>query len=827
MPSNLTIDPEIARRSYDLQIPAIPINAYDLSPTVELERRGADALRATLRLMVVVRQFETVLGALKSQGRYQDLEYGYVGPAHLSIGQEGVAAGTALALDVADHIFGSHRSHGEVIAKGLRAIEQLEAADLISIMSESTEGRLLSLLESRVDAEDARERAEQFLLLGLFAEIFGRESGFNRGMGGSMHAFFPPFGIYPNNAIVGASAGIAAGSALFQRAHGGKAIAVANLGDGSTGCGPVYEALNFASMAQFRTLWPAEHRGALPVLFLFVNNFYAMGGQPLGETHGYERLSRIAAGFASHNLHAETVDGTNALAVADAVERQRRHLLASDGPALLDIQCYRSVGHSTTDGNVYRSRSEIDSWRPYDPIEVLSAQLVDLGVIDGDHLAREMEHATDLVVSTARLAADRELCPEPDIARDPIVVGRLMFNGKSSPAPSHLCSDLLCDPAGSRRSRQIAKRARSGVDASGDVLSPSRAVTIRDALFEAILHRATHDPSLAVWGEEVREWGGAFGVYRGLAEILPYTRLFNSPISEAAIVATAVGYAMEGGRALIELMYADFVGRAGDEIMNQLAKWQAMSGGTLCLPVTLRVSVGSKYGAQHSQDVTSMLAQIPGLRIAYPVTPYDAKGILAGALASDDPTVILESQRLYEAVELFHPGGVPEGHYEIEAGKPALRRSGEHVTILSLGATLPRVLEAADLLAREGIMAEVIDARWVVPFDLDPVIESVSRTGHLLLVSDGGERGSILHTWANAVQWSARSALKTPPRVLGAPNWIVPNAQMENSYYPQTEDIVQIVRTELLAKPREARSTVRAPRLAAGPDTVSLTGRGL
>ena len=148
-------------------------------------------------------------------------------------------------------------------------------------------------------------------------------------------------------------------------------------------------------------------------------------------------------------------------------------------------------------------------------------------------------------------------------------------------------------------------------------------------------------------------------MHRGFADIIPYHRLFNSPISEAAIVSTAVGYALAGGRAIVELMYADFIGRAGDEIFNQLAKWQAMSAGELRLPVVLRVSVGSKYGAQHSQDWTSLVTHVPGLRVIYPATPHDAKGLMATALSGNDPTMVFESQRLYDRVETFEPDGVP------------------------------------------------------------------------------------------------------------------------------------------------------------------------
>ena len=151
-------------------------------------------------------------------------------------------------------------------------------------------------------------------------------------------------------------------------------------------------------------------------------------------------------------------------------------------------------------------------------------------------------------------------------------------------------------------------------------------------------------------------------MYQGLTESLPYHRLFNTPISEGAIVGTAVGFALEGGRAIPELMYCDFLGRAGDEVFNQLAKWQAMSGGYCRMPVVLRVSVGNKYGAQHSQDWTALAAHIPGLKVAFPATPHDAKGLMATALRGNDPVVFFESQRLYNQTEIFWPDGVPAAY---------------------------------------------------------------------------------------------------------------------------------------------------------------------
>ena len=160
---------------------------------------------------------------------------------------------------------------------------------------------------------------------------------------------------------------------------------------------------------------------------------------------------------------------------------------------------------------------------------------------------------------------------------------------------------------------------------------------LRDAIFEAIMDRFYKDASLIAYGEDNRDWGGAFAVYAGMTESLPYHRFFNAPIAEAAIVGTAIGYAMCGGRVIPEIMYCDFLGRCGDEVFNQLPKWQAMSGNVLKMPVVLRVSIGSKYGAQHSQDWTSLVTHIPGLKVCFPATPYDAKGLMNAALQGTDP----------------------------------------------------------------------------------------------------------------------------------------------------------------------------------------------
>src|SRR4030043_730811 len=198
-----------------------------------------------------------------------------------------------------------------------------------------------------------------------------------------------------------------------------------------------------------------------------------------------------------------------------------------------------------------------------------------------------------------------------------------MFSNGSVEKMAEGKPEVLLPSEDNPRTKQISTKERFAFDKEGKPVSKAKSYQLRDGIFEAVIDRFYKDPTLIAYGEDNRDWGGACAVYRGLTESLPYHRLFNSPISEGAIVGTAVGYALEGGRPLAELMYCDFMGRAGDELFNQLAKWQSMSGGLLKMPVVLRVSVGAKYGAQHSQDWSSICAHIPGLKAVFPATPYD------------------------------------------------------------------------------------------------------------------------------------------------------------------------------------------------------------
>lgn len=794
MPKSILVKPEAVRKSSVISIKDIPVNQYKSDYKKEEKTYGKEKLVRVWYDMLTIREFETMLNSFKTMGSWNGIEYNHKGPAHLSIGQEAAAVGQSLNLNVDDFIFGSHRSHGEILSKCYSALQKLDETQLESIMKNFLGGETLSIAE-KASYKNIRDLAENFVLYGTLAEIFARKAGFNRGLGGSMHAFFTPFGSMPNNAIVGGSADIATGSALYKRINRKKGIVIANIGDASMGCGPVWEAMMLAAMDQYRTLWDKDVGGAPPILFNFFNNFYGMGGQTHGETMGYEILARVGAGVNPENMHSERVDGYNPLAVADAVARKKKLLESGKGPVLMDTLTYRVSGHSPSDASSYRTPEEIKLWQDADAIDSYAEYLVSNGAATKDELEAIRSSIGEKLHTIVKLAVDDSVSERVGGT----FIESVMFSNQKIEKMEDRTVELLQTADENPRIKALKNKIRYGFDAEGKAVSKNKAFQYRDALFEAMAYRFMRDPGMAAWGEENRDWGGAFAVYRGLTELLPYHRLFNSPISEGAIVGSGVGYALSGGRAVVELMYCDFMGRAGDELFNQASKWQAMSAGLLKMPLTVRVSVGNKYGAQHSQDWAALIAHIPGLKAMFPATPYDAKGMLNRALSGTDPVIFFESQLLYDVSEQFEKDGVPEEYYEIPEGEPAIRKEGSDITIATLGATLYKAMKTAEILQeRYGLSAEVMDLRWINPLNYEKIIESVKKTGRLVLASDAVERGSFLHTVASNIQTLAFDYLDAPVAVVGSRNWITPAAEMEELYFPQTDWILDTIHERIL-----------------------------
>ncbi len=807
MPKSQYIDPKKVFQPGYIHFDDIPVNQYAKTLDEEKALYSKDDMMRIYRDMRIIREFETMLGEIKTKSVYNGVEYSNPGPAHLSVGQEASAVGEAYSLDINDFTFGSHRSHGEILAKGLSSIYKLDDTELYDIMKEFLGGRILNVVEGREEVKgNIKELAIDFLLYGALAEIFARTTGFNEGLGGSMHAFFIPFGIFPNNAIVGGAAPVALGAALYKRANKKKGIVIANFGDGACGRGPVLESFNMSGMDQIRQLWGETDNGnnpGLPILFNIFDNFYGMGGQTMGETMAFGMAARLGAGFNPEQMHAERVNGYDPFAVIDAVTRKKELLLRGEGPALLDVVTYRLSGHSASDASTYRSEEELEEWRKADPIRAYKEKLIIGGVASSDEFDAIDETIIRRMTKICRLAIDETLSPRMDLEKDPDAIARIMYsNGHKKTMEEGREPEVLMPKADNPRVKSLALKARWAFDENGKTLPKAKTFGLRDALFESIIDKFYEDPTLIAYGEDNRDWGGAYAVYRGLTEALPYHRFFNAPISESAIIGSSVGYAMCGGRVIVELMYADFIGCAGDEIFNQVAKWQSMSAGILKMPIIIRVSVGSKYGAQHSQDWTALTAHIPGLKVVFPASPYDAKGLMNAALNGTDPVIFFESQRIYDIGEQFHKGGVPTDEYEVTLGEPDVKREGKDVTILTIGAVLYRGLEAAKTLEEKyGISAEVIDARSIVPFDYSKVIESVKKTGKIVIVGDACERGSVMKDMAADIAELAFDYLDAPPVAFGSRNWITPCHELEKYFFPQADGIIDVIHEKLMPIP--------------------------
>ncbi|MBE7054776.1 MAG: dehydrogenase [Ruminococcaceae bacterium] len=800
MPKSLFVDPVETLAPGKITFNDIPVNVYNRTIEEERKRFSDDDLVRIYRDITVLREFESMLSLIKTQGVYNGIETTYPGPAHLSVGQEAAAVGQAYLLDQNDFSFGSHRSHSEILAKALSCIHKLSEQDLMTIMEGFLGGSALRATEKLGPVDDVKELAIRFILYGTLSEIFARETGFHKGMGGSMHAFFLPFGIYPNNAIVGGSAAIATGAALFKKVNGKQGIVVCNSGDGSMARGPVWEAMNFAAMDQFHTLWES-HNGGMPILYNVFNNSYGMGDQTRGETMGYDMLARIGSGVSPTQFHAERVNGFNPLAVIDAMERKLEILRKGEGPVMLDTLTYRYSGHSVSDQNAYRTKEEIEAWQAIDPIITYRKSLVDAGVASDSKMEEILAKTAERMTMICKAASDPEVSPYVNFKTDPAVVERMMFSNekveKFDDREPEVNMPLEEVPA----YKKLKEKERCPIK-DGKPVSKMKLFNLRDAMSEVIYDRFYEDPTLIAYGEDCRDWGGAFAVYRGMMDAFPHCRLFNSPIAEAAIVGTAVGYALSGGRALVELMYADFIGCAGDEIFNQMSKWQAMSAGILKMPVVLRVSVGSKYGAQHSQDWTALCAHIPGLKVCFPATPWEAKGLMEAALKGTDPVVFFESQRIYDVGEQFHEGGVPAERYEIEFGDTNKVRDGKDVTILTIGAALYRAMDAAKQLSEKyGMEADVINIHSLVPLDYTKIIESVRKTGRVVLVSDACARGSFLNDVAKNITELCFDDLDAPPVVVGARNWITPPFEFDEFFFPQAGWIIDAIHEKLVPLP--------------------------
>jgi 2-oxoisovalerate dehydrogenase E1 component len=569
----------------------------------------------------------------------------------------------------------------------------------------------------------------------MLAELMARDAGMCRGRGGSMHIADTDLGILGANGIVGAGLPIAVGAAAAFRQLGRDSVVVAFFGDGAIATGAFHEAMNLAA------LW------RLPVLFVCENNHFAEF-TAAATSHPAPPAARAAA----YGMPAVTVDGNDILAIEAAATRAVADARAGRGPTLIEAVTYRIRGHYEGDAIAYRDEEEYERWAARDPLALSAARIDAAGG------------------SEERLALERE-------ADDAIERARVAVAGWPEPAPETL-HEFVIRPRDPSATVELPVRDDGGY-------------RIRDAIHDALAGALEDDPRVWLAGIDIGAGGNIFTLTQGLHERFP-GRVLDTPISETAIAGLAVGGAMAGTRPVIELMYLDFLGVCFDQLLNQAAKLPYMTGGNARMSFVLRTQFGAgrSSGSQHSQSLEALLAHIPGLTVVMPSDGPDAYGLLRAAIEDPNPVIFIEHRGLYG-----WRGGRPEPEHRVPLGKAAVRRAGSDVTVVTWSRMTHVCLRAAERLAEEGIDAEVIDLRTILPLDEEAITASVARTSRLVVVHEavrsGGFGAEIAARVADAGFWD----LDAPVRRVAPPFTPVPYAPgLEQAWLPQVEDVEAAIR---------------------------------
>lgn len=566
----------------------------------------------------------------------------------------------------------------------------------------------------------------------LIGECLGRAGGTNGGRGGSAYLSSPSVGFLGESSIVGAGLPIADGIALAmkRRAHGD--VAVVSFGDGATNQGAAHEALVFGVAQQ------------LPVIFVCENNGWSEM-TPIRTTVPGVALYQRAAGY---GLPSELVDGSNVLDVIDAASRAIARARSGGGPTFLEVSVPRLGGHYNRDVEHYRPEEDRARARESDPVARLRNKLLNGGGRSAQSIIEVETRVEQEVVLAAREAEDSPMAKDsPDQVR------------------------VVAESGG---------RSRIGSPTAGRSIPYWRAVNL--ALGDELETRS----NLMLFGEDVAEPGGVFGVTRGLKKRFG-ERVLDTPISESAILGAAVGACLAGMLPVVEIMWADFTFVAFDQLLNQASNVRYLSRDALSCPLVVRTQQGATPGAcaQHTQSLEAIFCHVPGLKVGMPSNPQDAYSMLRAAVADPDPVIFIESRALYQV----------EGPVDIEAeaeplGGARQLRDGGDVAIISWGPMVGPSMSAARDLSNLGVEAAVLDLRWLVPLDLDALLATVQQAGRRAVIA---HQANLRGGFGAEVVARLTEQAGEPVQLarVGAPNVRLPAAaSLQDELLPSSRDIV-------------------------------------
>ncbi|HKR88359.1 MAG TPA: dehydrogenase E1 component subunit alpha/beta [Phenylobacterium sp.] len=590
----------------------------------------------------------------------------------------------------------------------------------------------------------------------LFAEALSRIDGVNKGKGGAPHISDPASGSMLTTAIVGAGAPIANGLAMAAQLRGEDRVTVVNFGDGATSIGAVHEAMNLAGV------WK------LPVVFLCQNN-------QIGEytkIAGYTASKDFAGRAAGYGFTGVKLDGNDPIAFYNGLKPVIEAVRRGEGPAFVEAVTLRLGRHAGVGDSPELTREELKAGKAAAPGVTTRKLLIETGICGEEDLAKIDAAAAAEVEAAIEWALGCKVTPVEETLVD-------------------VYGDIEVIP---RRGHYPARAAEAAAAASGE----DRQVLTCEAITEAQAIALELDPGVVLLGEDVGDPpGGVFKTSVGLQTKFG-PRVRPTPIAEQSIIGAGTGAALVGMRPICEIMFSDFTAVCLDQIVNHAAKQRYMSGAATHVPMTIRMTTGAGlggFGAQHSQSLEAWLLHTPGLKVAYPSNPLDAKGLLLSCIFDDDPCVMLESITLLRG----HRGPLPAGDYRIPLGVAKVVRPGRDISLITYGWEVHQCLAAAEELAKEGIEAEVIDLRSLMPLDYHRVLDSVRKTRRALVVHAATEFCGLGSEIASTLNEELFSSLKAPASRLGAEYApIAYSPEIEFNQIPYAPAITRRVR-ELIA----------------------------
>ncbi len=621
------------------------------------------------------------------------------GASHLYAGEEAVAVGATAAIERGDVIGSTHRGHGHCGAIG----------------------------NKYADSEEDRQNHWNQMM----AELMGKETGYCKGRGGSMHiAEVEKQNNLGSTGIVGGNQPPAVGAAMAEKFKKTGKVVVSFFGDGSTNTGTFHESMNMASTLH------------VPLVAVIENNLYGMsvpfsGSEVEGATCA-SNIEDIAVRAAAYDVPAMIVDGQDAAAVFLAVREAAQRARSESEMTIIEAKTYRWYGHSRSDPRAYRTKAEEKAWHARDPITVLGEKLLDEGLCTQEELDAIREQANEAIETATQFGIDSAWPDASELAKDvyvdetyadDVIAADKATAAKVAEATAAFEAAMAASTAKTKKEKTEQAGGKVKSDYGMDVM------TMGQALAAAQGEELRRDENVFVMGEDVGLYGGAYQATRGLVAEFGTERVIDTAISEAAIAGAAVGAALRGMRPIAEIMYVDFVTIAMDQLVHVGAYNRYMFGGKAKVPMVLRTEggVGRCIAAHHSESLEAWLVHAPGLYVVMPSTPYDAKGLLKAAIRSDNPVVFIEHKATYG-----HLGCVPEGEYIVPLGVADIKRRGSDATIVTYSRMVMYALQAAKMLAeQDGIDAEVIDVRTLKPLDIQTVANSVQKTGRLVTVSEG------------------------------------------------------------------------------------------